>query len=172
VIGFNKEVEMKLRVDESIKNMLRNLSFVAAEEVDEYFETKQMLDERHFLRLRTKKGKIKLEFKALTAGGKTRIYESDETECDITQEQYGPVKKMLNSIFPIVFEVRKVRGRCALDGCELCHDKVEGLGEFLEIEGPKEKILGICQKYSIDVERLMDREEGYAMMTVRKNGLI
>ena len=50
--------------------------------------------------------------------------------------------------------------------------KLKGLGDFLEIEGPKEKILEICKKFNIDMEKQRDREEGYVMMTAKKMGLI
>ena len=55
---FNKEIEMKLKIDENIISKLKSLELEPYEEIDEYSTTKEMLDRHVFLRIRKKKGKI------------------------------------------------------------------------------------------------------------------
>jgi adenylate cyclase class IV len=173
VIKFVKEIEIKLKIDDNIVSKLKNLKLDQYEEIDEYSTTKEMLDKRVFLRFRNKEGKTFLEFKIVTLGGKdVGIYEADEIKTELTKEQYGKLKKIFSMIFPINIQIKKIRSRGKFGGCELCYDKVDGLGDFLEIEGPREKIVEICEKFNIDVEKLKDREEGYVFMALKRKGLI
>jgi len=173
VIDFEKEIEIKFKIDDNIVSKLKTLKLKPYEEIDEYFFTKDNVGKNIFLRFRKKKGKIFLELKVITLGGKeVGIYEADEIETEITKEQYKNIKKIFNVIFPIKIQVRKIRSKGKLNDCELCYDKVDELGDYLEIEGPKNNIVEICNKFGIDVEKLKDREEGYAKMTLKKLGFI
>lgn len=173
MINFNKEIEIKLKVDENILSKLRKIEMESYEELDEYFfSSKEMIEKRMFLRFRSKKGKIFLEFKVLTKGGKdVDVYESDEIETEITAEQYGNMKRIFSIVFPIQIQVKKFRSKADYNDCELCFDKVEELGDFLEIEGPNDKIFEICKNFNIDVDKQRDRGEGYAIMMLKKMGL-
>lgn len=173
MIDFGKEIEAKFRVDDNISSRLESLNLKPSEETDEYSTSKDMLDRRIFLRFRKKNGKIFLETKYVTHGGKdVSIYEANEIETEITSEQYEKIREMFDVIFPISLKIRKIRAKGEYKGCELCHDKVDELGEFLEIEGPKDKILEVCKEFNIDVERQSDKQEGYVFMMLRKKGLI
>ncbi len=84
------------------------------------------------------------------------------------QPECGDVEKSLRlaGLIPIV-EVRKVRTPLLLEGSDL-HiylDRVEGLGEFVEVEGPKEKVREFIVKLN-----LVDRSvrETYAEMLIRR----
>jgi adenylate cyclase class IV len=174
VVNFEKEIEIKFKIDDSIASKLKTLKLEPYEEVDEYFFTKENVGKNLFLRFRKKKRRIFLELKIIVIGGKDikDVYEADEIETEITSKQYENIKKMFNVIFPISMQVKKIRSKGKLNECEICHDKVESLGDFLEIEGPREKILEICRNFNIDIEKNKDREEGYAKMTLKKMGLI
>jgi predicted adenylyl cyclase CyaB len=169
-----KEVEIKFRLDDALLSNVEKLVSEPYEELDEYFfSSKEAIDESIFLRFRSKKGKIFLELKAVTLGGEDtqNVYESDETEVEVSADQYSMMKRMFKVAFPISMEVRKNRGKGVFNDCELCLDSVDGLGDFLEIEGPKEKIMEACEMLGIDIDRQRDKERGYAVMMLRKLGL-
>jgi adenylate cyclase class IV len=174
VIDFEKEIEIKFKIDDNIASKLKNLKFETYEELDEYFfASKENIEKRIFLRLRSKKEKIFLNLKVITKGGKAaEIYEADEVDTEITKEQYEKIKEIFSIAFPIHIQVKKKRSVGILNSCELFYDKVDNLGDFLEIEGSREKIIEICKSFNIDMENQKDREEGYAIMTLKKMGLI
>ncbi len=167
---FNREVEIKFKVDESILSNLKNLTLVPHEEVDEYFTTKQMLENYTFLRIRKRNGKIILELKDVVKETED-CYESDELEIELTEDQYEKIKKMLLATFPHNFIVKKIRSKGEFNGCEICLDDVENLGLFFEIEGDREKILETCKMLNLDMG-MKDTEKGYAIMTAKREGLI
>ena len=170
---FEKEVEMKFKIDKDFVSKLKNIKLESYEEVDEYFFTKDNVDSDIYLRFRKKKGKIFLGLKIITLGGEKSkdVYEADEIETELTQEQYENIKKIFNLFFPINMQVRKIRSKGKFNECEICIDKVDDLGDFLEIEGPRDKILEICKNFNIDLDK-RDRERGYVKMTLKKMGFI
>jgi adenylate cyclase class IV len=173
VSKFEREVEIKFKIDKDIASKLKNIKLESYEEVDEYFFTKDNVNGDIYLRFRKKKGKIFLGSKVIVLGGENTkdVYEADEIETEITQEQYEKIKKIFGVFFPINMQVRKIRSKGKFNECELFLDKVDGLGDFLEIEGPKDKILEICKNFNINMEN-RDKERGYAKMTLKKMGLI
>ena len=170
---FFKEIEIKFKVDDNITSNLKNIAFETHEEKDEYYFTKELVDSNVFLRFRHKKGKVILNLKVITRSDNETndCYEADEMEIVFNQEQYEKMKKIFNVMFPVKIQVNKTRSIGKYNDCELFHDKVENLGNFLEIEGPREKILEICKEFNIDIEK-RDREKGYAKMTLRREGFI
>lgn len=170
---FEREVEIKFKIDKDILSKLKNIKLEMYEEVDEYFFTKDNVDGDVYLRFRKKKGKIFLGSKVIVLGGENTkdVYEADEIETEITSEQYENIKKIFNVFFPINIQIRKIRSKGKFNECEICLDKVDDLGDFLEIEGPKDKILEICKNLNINMEN-RDKERGYAKMTLKKMGLI
>jgi adenylate cyclase class IV len=171
--SVRKETEMRLRIDDSIVSQLQKIEMETYQEVDDYFfSSKESIDRRIFLRLRSKMGRHLIELKVIVKGGSdVAVSEAHETEIELTGEQYETMKAIFLKTFLISVQIRKLRGKGVLNGCELCYDKVEGLGDFLEIEGPEDKIYEICKIFGIDVERQRDRNEGYTMMMLRKKGL-
>ncbi len=162
---FNKEIEIKFKVDENILSKLKNIELNSFEETDEYFTTKEMLDNDTFLRFRKKQGKIFLMLKDIIVGGS--IYEANEISLELNEEQYNKLKKIFEVVFPFNFTVNKKRSKGFLNDCEICVDKVDELGNFLEIEGPKEKILELCKQFNLDMGK-SDEEKGYAHMMAKK----
>lgn len=162
---IEKETEIKFRVDENILNNLKNVKLNSYQETDEYFTTKEMLENSTFLRFRKKQGKIFLILKDIRKSGE--IYEADEIKLDITEEQYDKLKNIFNAVFPFSFTVSKTRAVGFLNECKICLDEVDELGNFLEIEGPKENILRLCKQFNLDLKNA-DKERGYAHMMAKK----
>ncbi len=167
---FNREIEIKFKIDESILTNIKNINLVPYEEIDEYFTTKEMLNNFIFLRIRKRHGKIILELKDVVRETED-CYESDEIEIELTEEKYHNMKKILLATFPHTFIVKKNRSKGEFNGCEICLDDVEHLGLFLEIEGDREKILESCKMLNLDMG-MKDKEKGYAIMIAKREGLI
>ena len=164
---------MKFKIDKDISSKLKNIKLEPHEEIDEYFFTKDNVDGDIYLRFSKKKGKVFLCLKIITLGGEKSkdVYEADEIETELTQEQYEDIKKIFNVFFPINVEIKKIRSMGKLNECELFYDKVDGLGDFLEIEGSRDNILELCKNFNIDLNT-RDKERGYVKMTLKKMGLI
>jgi len=164
---------MKFKVDKDILSKLKDIKLEPYEEVDEYFFTKDNVDGDVYLRFRKKKGKIFLGLKIITLGGEKSkdAYEADEIETELTQEQYSNIKSIFNVFFPINIKVNKIRSKGNFNDCEICLDKVDGLGEFIEVEGPKNRIFEVCKEFNLTLDK-RDNEKGYAKMTLKKMGLI
>lgn len=173
VSKFIRETEIKFVADEDILSKISSIKFEPYEEIDEYFTTKQMLDSFTFLRIRKKNGKTILQLKDVLAGAdQTKdCYDSDELHLELNDEQYEKIRKMLLATFPHNFIVKKIRNKGHRNDCEICLDKVEDLGMFLEIEGEKEKILEICEELGLDLDK-RDKGRGYAIMIADKKGLL
>ncbi|MFH1473999.1 MAG: CYTH domain-containing protein [Candidatus Aenigmatarchaeota archaeon] len=168
---FNREIETKFRVDEKLSSKLKSLNLVPHEEIDEYFFTKENVTGSTYLRFRKKKGKVFLNLKNVIIGGTdVDIYESEEIMTELTAEQYEKLRKIFEILFPIKLQVRKIRKTGKYGQCEICHDSVDDLGEFFEIEGSRENIKKVCEELDID-NSLRDREKGYVEMTLKKMGL-
>ena len=168
---FEKETEIKFKADKDILNKISSIKLTPYEEVDEYFTTKEMLDNYTFLRIRRKKGRIILQLKDITTKETKDCYEADELHLELNQEQYEKIRKMLSTTFPHSFVLKKIRNKGFLNDCEICLDEVENLGLFLEIEGEKEKILETCKKLNLDTEK-RDNGRGYAIMMAKSLGLL
>lgn len=173
ILELNKETEIKFKVDESILSKLKDLKFESYDESDEYFFTQDTLDKDVYLRFRQKKGKIILTLKNITLGGERAedCYEADEIDIELSEEQYEKLKAIFKVVFPIKWVVRKTRKKGLFNGCEICLDDVDGLGHFIEIEGPKEKILEICARLDLDLTK-RDKERGYVKIGMKKAGMM
>lgn len=169
---FEREIEIKFKIDDDIASKLKSLKLKPYKEIDEYFFTNDNVDSNVFLRFRKKQEKIFLNLKLIVVGGKEgNIYEADEIETEITKGQYENIKRIFNIIFPIKMQIEKTRSISKINKCTLFYDKVKGLGDFLEIEGPKDEIKGICKKLNLTKDK-RDKERGYAKMTLKKMGFI
>lgn len=170
---FEKEIEIKFVVDKDILDKISSIALTPYEETDEYFTTKEMLVNHTFLRIRHKKGEMVLQLKDVTADSEQTgdVYEADEVHIKLDDEKYQKLKIIFERTFPHNFIVKKIRNKGHFNECEICLDKVEGLGLFLEIEGPREKILEICKQFDINMN-MRDKEHGYAIMKAKKEGLM
>lgn len=167
---FNKEIEIKFKVDENILSEFNNIKFDSYEESDEYFFTEKTLSNDVYLRFRKKKGKIFLELKSITSQATNDVYEADEILLELSEEQYEELKRIFNAIFPIKLAINKKRSKGFFNDCEICLDNVDELGNFLEIEGPREKILEICKQLNLNLDH-RDKDKGYVKILMKKRGL-
>ena len=163
---IEKEIEIKFKADDAVLTSLKGIEMKSYEEEDEYFTTKEMLENSTFLRFRKKHGKTILIMKDIT-NAKKEIYEADEIQIELNDENYRKLREIFSRLLPFSFIVRKIRSKGFMNGCELCLDKVDGLGDFLEIEGKKENIEQVCKKLKLDLKNT-DKERGYAHMMVKK----
>lgn len=165
----NHEIEVKFPLDENIKSKIQNLQFELHNEIDEYFFTEETSRTRdRWLRLRQKHGKYFYELKEKV---KTRLFQDntsvmDEFSCEISPEQYKTIKISFEKVFPIKIVVKKERSVAKINGCDLTYDRVESLGDFIEVEGPKENIDRICSDFGIDATKML--LIGYPEMMLNK----
>ena len=86
---IEKEIEIKFKVDGNILDALKGIEMKSYEEADEYFTTKEMLENSTFLRFRKKHEKIILIMKAIT-NAKNEIYPTiDDNTLFVTQGFIG-----------------------------------------------------------------------------------
>jgi len=119
VSNFDREIKIRFKLDDNILKKLGNLDFDTFEELDQYFFTKET-------------------FKNL---GTYYASEFNEVFTELIKQQCSPVLEIFNSLFPLKRAVKKTRKVTTFNGCEIFLDDVEGLVRFIEIEGPREKIL-------------------------------
>lgn len=164
-----REIEVRFRVDENIEKIIKGLSFDSFDQIDEYFFTEKSIKEKNmWLRLRQSGGKFSLELKKTIkdAFDSDKISVHDEFFSKIDENQYKKIREILCAVFPTSFKIKKRRSKAKLGGCEICHDVVDGLGNFIEIEGPKEKIDEVCEKFNINMSDALSG--GYAGMMIEK----
>ena len=168
----NREIEVRFPLDDSLKNKIKNLDFEPHNELDEYFFTREtVLSRDRWLRLRQKHGKFFFELKEKV---RPRLFPDnisamDETSCEISPAQYETIKKCFQKNFPLKMEIKKTRSVARRNGCEIIYDQIENLGDFIEIEGDKEKIDEVCSSSGIDVKQTLPL--GYAEMMLNKLNL-
>ena len=137
---MNIEVEVRAKIEnlEKIKKSLERIgaSFVKTEnQIDKIFGADRFLDAEHKIiegglsaRIREVDGKSALEFKEIL-----REKGGIELKCPIANIGIG--EKMLKKLdFEEAFTIRKNREAYSYNGFTICLDKVEQLGNFIEIE--------------------------------------
>ncbi len=137
------EVEVKFKVDdpESIKKNVEEIAefIVEKEEVDLYFNhpCRDFLLTDEALRIRKDKEGITLTYKGKKIDFETKTRE----EVKVKVEDFVRMKRVLESLgFSIAGEVRKIRRIYRMDDVILCLDRIENLGNFIEIEIETEKV--------------------------------
>lgn len=169
---MEREVEIKFKID-NIPEKLKEIEFKTHDEEDEYFYSQYMIDNAMYLRFRNKNGKTILNLKniVISAEQTKNCYEADEEFIELTEEQLEKMRTIFDVIFPIKMKVKKIRSIGKFNDCLIFLDKVDGLGQFMEIEGTKEKILETCKILNLNTED-RDKEKGYARMILKKMGVI
>ena len=146
VIFMPVEIEAKFRV-ESLKPYIERIEQSGGEWIDELVQRDQFFDraDRSLLkadsglRLRVEKGRkinrTQLCFKGPRQQGQYKRRE--EIEFDVGD---GKMATMLLEALGFIktLVVEKTRRLAQLDSCQVCLDEVNGLGNFIEIEGPSE----------------------------------
>ena len=131
------EIEIKARADlDALRNRLKQEGAAletTVEQADIYYNAPDrdfgLTDEA--LRLRKEGGQVFLTYKGkkLDAKSKTR------KEVEVEVADFNKMEDILLSLgFKITLRVRKVREIYHLDGAVVCLDRVDGLGDFVELE--------------------------------------
>jgi len=131
------EIEIKARADhEELRKILKQAGAAlekTVEQSDSYYNAPHrdfaLTDEA--LRLRDQGGQIYMTYKGkkLDPGSKTR------KEVEVEVADLKKTEEILLSLgFNKTLEVHKTREIYHLDGAEICLDRVEGLGDFVELE--------------------------------------
>jgi adenylate cyclase, class 2 len=145
------EVELKAPCPDA-ESKVRALGaiFVRSEEQDDVYFTHPCRDFKETdeaLRLR-RSGGLRLTYK----GPKRRadLKEREEIEFEVPQDAFALLDRLG---FKRAFQIRKTRRTYSLDGLTLCCDKVEGLGEYLEVESMGdggERIMGVFRRLHLE----------------------
>jgi adenylate cyclase class 2 len=131
------EIEIKARADhEALRKILKQAGAAMekmVEQSDSYYNAPHrdfaLTDEA--LRLRDQGGQVYMTYKGkkLDQGSKTR------KEVEVEVADLKKTEEILLSLgFRKTLEVHKTREIYHLDGAEICLDRVEGLGDFVELE--------------------------------------
>ncbi len=122
------------------------------------------------LRIRQQSGDTNrtiLTFKGPVSKGPYKTRPEIEVEID-NRESMQQLMEGLG--YKVVIEIRKHRQSWMLDDCEVCLDEVEGLGRFVEVEGPgDEAITRTLQRIGLGDYVHINR--GYASMMMEKMGI-
>ena len=170
--GYNsamaQEIEMKYRVAD-LTAMAEKLVNIGAAEVgiveqtDRYldFPGRLMLAADSGLRVRRVPGRDDvLTFKGPRQQGTTaKIREELESACSPA----GSIDAILDAMGMVeLITVRKQRQAFALDGCDVLLDTIDGLGTFVEVEGPTlESVQAVCEKLALAGDPI---RTGYAQL--------
>jgi len=170
------EIEAKFKV-ESLEPYIERVVQSGGEWLDELEQGDQFFDHADHsllkadsgLRLRIEKGRkttnrIQLCFKGPRQKGQYKRRE--EIEFDISDEKMATM--LLEALgFITTLVVEKTRRLAQLDSCQVCLDEVNGLGSFIEIEGPDEtEVEQVAIKLKLNEHRHITR--GYVRMLAEK----
>ena len=154
------EVEIKARIDvEELKGKLSRLGaeFIGDQyQLDTYFHhpCRDFQESDEVLRVRAVSGRYLLTYKGKRLDSQTKTREEIEIEVD---EKIFDILKALN--FSKAKRIEKQRGLYRWDNLKICLDRVEGLGEFLELEGDswqsKEKMFQLLEELGVQKGKLI-----------------
>ena len=152
------EVEVKVRIDiEEVKGKLSKLGarFIRDQhQLDTYFHhpCRDFKKSDEALRVRAVSGKCLLTYKGRRLDSQTKTRE----EIEVDNKIFDILKALT---FSKVRRIEKQRSFYRWDNLKIFLDKVEGLGEFLEIEGDswqsKEKIFQFLEELGVQRNRLI-----------------
>jgi adenylate cyclase class 2 len=171
------EIEAKVVVDD-LASVAESLQHIGAEvrgsisQRDIYFtdENGRLLMLGCGLRIRQQSGDVNqtvITFKGPMVKGPFKI----RPEIEVEIGEADAMQKLLEGLgYRTMIEIRKHRQSWHLGNCEICLDEVEGLGKFVEVEGPSnEAVSQAMQTIGLDVQHHINR--GYASMMMEKMGL-
>ncbi|MFA6963750.1 MAG: class IV adenylate cyclase [Patescibacteria group bacterium] len=170
---MNVEIERKFKIDnyEELKDTVESLG---AEKkglkttIDYYFNVPQEQARTKYLRIRFDQNEKsgELAYHEVVDDLQTNEWETVVGDASLTQE----ILEKLG--FPFEVKVQKERTKYNFMEAEILLDKVDGLGEFVEIEAPDQSILNeIVQKLGINEENVVSGL-GYPDMIKEKHSAI
>ena len=152
------EVEIKFKVDESIRERIRKIAKFVCEKVetDLYFNSpiKDFKKTDEALRVRIDSEGVKITYKGPKIDKETKTREEIEIKVDSYEKAVELLKKLGFTPFKKIVKKREIY---KLEDVIICLDNVEELGTFLEIEvksdqidHAKEKIFNIARRLGLD----------------------
>lgn len=170
------EIQIKLPINNpgQIRKKLEDLKTEKAEtkwQQDIYFEAPGWKPPKtdELMRIRQEGGKYILAYKGPARGKEIRIKPKIEFQIDPN------LKDVLEKIgYKKTLQINKEREKYLLEGIEITLDKVEDLGEFMELrtENPKdeEKIKNLIKKLELDSKSAT--KESYFELMLKKRGVV
>jgi len=173
------EIEAKIAIDDFDAMEARLLSAGGKKkgkytETDAFFdfEDRRLKQADSALRLRERRDLEgpdvwhRLTFKGPKHGG---VYKQ-RREVEFGVDQPENVKMLLESLgMKVFFQYTKRRNSWVFNDCDIEVDQIEGVGDFIEVEGPDET----CIRRVIETLGLQDRpviHESYLSMVIRQRG--
>lgn len=135
------EVKARLRNPERVRKKLSDLGAMRVKtvtQVDTYYNhpARDFAASDEALRLRNEDGKVTVTYKGPKLDKLTKTREEENLQISEAKS----AEKILERLgFRRVREVKKRREHYTLPGFKVMLDRVEGLGEFIEVEKPGEK---------------------------------
>jgi len=148
------EIEAKLKVG-SLEEIEHRLAELGAEFIEEQLQTDYHFDDTKATFAKTDRC---LRLRRQAAGGGERFFltykgakeESDfkkRQEIELEIKDADSAEKLLSALgYKMVLSVEKKRQLWRLGGCEVALDRLELLGDFVEIEGPDSETIANAQK--------------------------
>jgi len=171
------EIEAKLKIEspEQIESILVELGaeFVAEQsQTDYHFDDNDatMRKADKALRLRRQTVAQTTQFLLTYKGPKeqSNVKKRQEIEFEVTDAEAA--EKLFVALgYHMALVVEKTRRLWRLEGCEVALDKLDLLGDFLEIEGPDEERIANVQK-KLGLDNLPHIPKSYAAMIKTKSG--
>jgi adenylate cyclase class 2 len=169
------EIEAKLKI-ESPEQIEKKLLELGAEFIAEQQQTDYHFDDDNGS---MRKGDKALRLRKQTVGEKTRFiltYKGPKEKSNFKKRQEielelgdaETAEKLLVALgYHRALEVKKIRRLWKLDDCEVALDKLDLLGDFVEIEGPDDERITAAQK-RLGLSDLPHIPKGYAAMVRAK----
>ncbi len=169
------EIEAKLKVDslQEIENKLKKLD---AEFVAEQLQTDTLFDDSNAtltntdrcLRLRQQVVDEDTRFFLTYKGAKEESNYKKRQEIEIEVNDADSTEKLLSELgYERKLSVEKKRRLWRFGECEVALDRLQMLGDFVEIEGPNDEKINQVQK-SLGLEDLPHIPKSYASMIMEK----
>jgi adenylate cyclase class 2 len=168
------EIEAKVKVKnlDTIARKLRRMGaqfLRTVQEQDLYFNSLdgKLLKTNCGLRLRKRKlhrSSLKAHFFLTYKGPTGKSAFKSRREIQVRIDNYDAIKNILVKLgYKKHLTVNKMRHIWQFGKCEICLDKVQGLGTFIEVEGPNEKLIStaLCK---LGFDKKQHISSGYARM--------
>lgn len=169
------EIEAKLKV-ESLDEVRSKLLDLGAEYVGEQLQEDILFDAADeslsksdsCLRLRKQIMNGQTKFILTYKGAKEKSNLKKRREIETVVANGDSVKELLSALGYVErLIVEKKRGFWKLGGCEVALDTLKLLGNFVEVEGPDEKVISDVQK-SLGLEKVPNITKSYAALIAEK----
>jgi predicted adenylyl cyclase CyaB len=170
------EIEAKLKVD-SLPEVERKLGELGAEFVAEQEQTDHLFDDAartltssdRCLRIRRQSASGSQQFILAYKGAKESSNFKKRQEIQVEIKDADTAQNLLTALaYEKVLTVEKNRRLWRVGGCEVALDHLPTLGDFVEIEGPTDKMIADVQK-SLGLAGVAHIAKSYAQLVKERN---